>query len=163
MGLKSRRKCPNFGLQGSVIDVLLAGLKSLRTYPNYGLHGSVIDGLLAGLKSRRKCANFREFWPTGIRYCWAIRVKRCISSGNFQFVISTSCITFSQWLDFLLFTSKTLLISVIGIGKVAKGLKNRIFLAKFVGCFCLWRLHFQLVINRNKKLQEISEFWHMGY
>ena len=41
--LKSSPKCPNFGLQGSVIDGLLAGLKSRRKYANSGIQGSFID------------------------------------------------------------------------------------------------------------------------
>ena len=45
-------------MHGSVIDGLLAGLKSRRKCPNIGLQESVIDGLLAALKSRRKCASF---------------------------------------------------------------------------------------------------------
>ena len=38
-----------------LIGVLLAGLKSHRKCANFGQHGSVIDELVEGLKSRRKC------------------------------------------------------------------------------------------------------------
>ena len=58
LDMKSRIKCANFGLQESVIEMLLVGSKSHRKCANFGLQGSVIDKILAGLKSRRKYANF---------------------------------------------------------------------------------------------------------
>ena len=69
LDFKSRIKCANFGLQGSVIDKILAVLESHRKYANVGLLESVIEGekmhfqrtFSTGkkvIKSRRKFPNF---------------------------------------------------------------------------------------------------------
>ena len=62
-GLKSRRKCANLGLNGSVIDGLLAGLKSRRKFSNIGLKGSL--WFISMLKKSQK---MYQIWPTGISY-----------------------------------------------------------------------------------------------
>ena len=78
-GLKSRRKCANFGLQESAIDSLLAGLKSRKKCANFGLQGSVIDGLWGWNYVLMGYEGEKVYW-------WVMRVKRCIPRGHFQLV-----------------------------------------------------------------------------
>ena len=85
--LKSRRKCPNFGLQGLVIDGLLAGLKSRRKYANFGLKwssGELKRHFQLVISRHKKSQKLSEFCPTGISN---YGIWRCIPRGHFQLVI----------------------------------------------------------------------------